>query len=49
MGVVSGNMLGVQISMRVEKKIGAASDAHIKNPLEERLKNLEQKIEELLK
>ncbi len=48
-GVVSGNMLGVQISMRVEKKIGAASDAHIKNPLEERLKNLEQKIEELLK
>ncbi len=48
-GVVSGNMFGVQISMRVERKIGAASDAHIKNPLEERLAELERKFAKLQK
>lgn len=47
MGVVFGNMFGVQISMRVEKKIGAASDAHIKNPLEKRLAELERKFAKL--
>lgn len=48
-GTVSGNIFGAQISMHVEKKIGAASDAHIKNLLEEKVAKLEEEIVRLKK
>lgn len=49
-GTVTGSLAGVKISMWIESWLKADSDSHIKkaNPMEDRLCNLEKKMEAVL-
>lgn len=47
-GTITGSVLGVKISMRIEKWLGATSDSHIKKDPIKELENRIQVLEKIL-